>query len=126
MMGLRYQGKEYKKMFRSNRNSGFQITLPNGVTISTQFSYGHYCEISVYNPNTDNCVRSLKKPKNKITHSSIDAEVLLRYEKSGNQIFGFPYEQGGIAPYITIEEWLEIFDFARNLPEEKRETRCVR
>ncbi len=31
-------------MFRSTRNSGFQMEFKNGMTISVQFSTGNYCE----------------------------------------------------------------------------------
>ena len=31
-------------MFRTTNNKGFQVTFPNGLTLSTQFGRGNYCE----------------------------------------------------------------------------------
>jgi len=32
------------KKFRITHNKGFHITFPNGLTLSTQFGGGNYCE----------------------------------------------------------------------------------
>lgn len=109
-------------MFKSCNNQGFQITLPNGITISTQFGYYSYCDNYVL-WNAEFADKNLDDPRSERYHSCLNAEVAIINDKhKPNLIQQFPYSDGhGIATNVTSAQWLEILDFARNLPKEGEE-----
>lgn len=90
-------------MFRITEGQGFQVTFSNGVTVSVQFSPGHYC----YNRGLE----GYKAPG-----SSPDAEVAIwRHGQEGyitKRLFGGADTEGWCSP----ERVLEALNWAANLP----------
>lgn len=89
------------KHFANVRAGGFHITFPNGVTLSTQFRWGNYCEN--YNSNEFD----------KTSWESNNAEIAIwgpgkvwiteEFEDKGDDVIG----------YVSFEKWLKIFDWCR-------------
>lgn len=73
-------------MFHITNGKGFQITFSNNITVSVQFSEGHYCH---------NRFKKDKKPRNGI-YDSISAEVAVIDEESGEFITDIVMNETGI------------------------------
>lgn len=94
------------KTFRTCDNKGFQITFPNGITLSTQFGWGNYCEHN-YDP-----MPNFKKPRPdafsdtaEIAIIGPDDEWLTRdFKDGGDDVLG----------WVKIDDWLKAFDWCRN------------
>ena len=98
--------EKMKKTFRTCDNKGFQITFPNGVTLSTQFGWGNYCE------NHDKDMPDYKLPKPDET--SDDCEIAI-IDGNGNWITKqFKDKDDNVLGWVKVNEWLEAFDFCRN------------
>ncbi len=101
-------------MFAITSGKGFHITFPNGVTLSTQFGYGNYCD----NHDIEIGVRTQKV-------ESQNAEIAI-WDKEGTWLTGKAYEEKSnkeigddVKGYVEIEEWLEIVDWCREYKHEK-------
>ena len=107
------------KSFCTTGNKGFKITLPNGVTVSTQFGYCNY---------SDNCYGhedckeddhfKFEREANKV--SSDTAEIAI-FAKDCEWITEKYMEQSKrhehadqVIGYVDVNEWLEIIDWARS------------
>jgi len=106
--------KEVLKAFLLRANSGFQITLPNGVVVSTMFGYMHY---------GDN--RNNQEEIGKYGLLSDAAEVAFFREEAGNWVTKEVAEIAGIdcgddvIGWVSIDNWLKLLDAARTLKKEK-------
>jgi hypothetical protein len=95
-------------MFAITEAKGFHITFPNGLTLSTQFGGGNYCdnhdiEIGVKMQNLE----------------SQNVEIAI-WDKEGTWLTRQAYEEkcnkeidDDVEGYVEIEEWLEIVDWCR-------------
>jgi len=97
------------KTFTCN-NNGFSITFPNGLTLSTRFGYGNYCE----NRN-DELERGLynKGVSGRGMYESIscnDAEIAV-IRDDGKFIKGVDGES--VKGNVKIEEWLGILNWCK-------------
>lgn len=90
-------------------NKGFHLTLPNGVTVSTQFGPGNYCD----NYNDDIVGRDRQKPCESYTVECAAWYSILGYES----VWITPDEQGNesgdVRGYLTMQQWLEFVDWCR-------------
>lgn len=90
---------EKRKTFSCN-NNGFSITFPNGLTLSTRFGYGNYCE----NQNRGDLLSTYKEPF--VGLESNDAEIAV-IRKDGEFAVG---EDGDtVKGHVEFKEWLEVF-----------------
>lgn len=95
-----------RKTFQTCDNKGFQITFPNGVTLSTQFGWANYCE------HHDDPMPDFNSPRPDT--ASNDAEIAIigpddkwltrEFKDNGDDVLG----------WVKFAEWLEAFDFCRN------------
>lgn len=96
-----------RKTFRTCNNKGFHITFPNGVTLSTQFGWGNYCE------NYDSKMPDYTKPIPDTL--SDDCEIMIWYGDSDNTITSeWSKNDDTVQGRLSIDQWLSAFDFARN------------
>jgi hypothetical protein len=90
-------------MFKITFSKGFHITFPNGVTLSTQFGWGNYCE------NRDMSSRETPDPL-----VSKNAEIAIWNEKE-EWITDEILKNGDMVQgYVDIVEWLEIIEKCKN------------
>ena len=96
-------------MFKSTNRKGFHITLPNKITISTQFGAGNYCEnryLSIIDTMNDDA-------------ECVNAELAI-WTEDGTWITDKIMEKFGedygdqIWADIDIEKWLKILDICRD------------
>jgi len=97
-----------EKAFRIHKDNGFALTLPNGISISTIFGYGNYCENYDWeNPKgvgiADNFAR--------IPEGSNDVEIMIecpdeKWLKRINKKYGDG--DSSVIGYLTIDKWFEI------------------
>lgn len=105
-------------MFAINRGKGFFIKFPNGLTLSTQFGGGNYC---------DNHDESIAMSKNIPEHVECkNAEIaIIDYSETEIKDLGTVRKQRLITDevlgngdevkgYVDMCEWLDIFDKCRN------------
>lgn len=95
------------KTFRNSNGKGFHITFPNGLTLSTQFGWGNYCD-------NYNSGLSAKEEMEKRNWESDNAEIAIidkygrwltnKFKDNGDQVIG----------YVKINDWLEAFDWCRS------------
>jgi hypothetical protein len=98
-------------MFKINNNKGFHLVLENGVTISTQFGGGNYCDNYNY-----------PIGRNESGLECRDAEVAI-WDKDDNWITSEVVEKAGIKGNggdsvigrLSIGDWLKLLDVARAL-----------
>lgn len=102
-------------MFKTTQNKGFHITFPNGVTVSTQFGAGNYC---------DNHYAPVSFEERKDTSSS-DCEIGIWRKKDYAwctsevlKVAGLTDKYGGdvVVGYVSPEDWLKIITAAASLP----------
>ena len=99
------------KMFKITGGKGFHITFPNGLTLSTQFGYGNYCE------NEDNISLLTNRPE---IVASDDVEIAV-FDKDGlwvtremaKDVFGIDIHDD-VMGHITINDWLKIYQWCVN------------
>lgn len=100
-------------MFRITGGKGFHITFPNGVTVSSQFGAGNYC---------DNYHESILNEKE--NPSSSDCEVGI-WRTGGVWCTGEAIKAAGleeeygsymVAGHVKIEHWLKLLNAAAGLP----------
>ena len=104
-----------EKSFAIHKNNGFVLNLPNGISISTIFGYGDYCENYNYEPKgysrDDFSADNLMKRFERIEKGSNDCEIIIscsdekwlerinnKYGSGGNTVIG----------YLTMDKWYEI------------------
>ena len=93
-----------KKTFSCNDN-GFAITFPNGLTLSTRFGYGNYCE----NHDNEKQLESFRQPFLGLQSDNVEVAII---KKDGGFIAG---ENGDtVKGYVEIDEWLEVFKWCQN------------
>lgn len=102
------------KSFRTCGNKGFQITLPNGITISTQFGGGNYSDnySDKIEPNPTD------KQANQVEFAAWDSNIPA---SSGNWVtrqlckrINIPCDDD-VLGRINISQWLRLLDTARKL-----------
>jgi len=97
------------KTFRNTNGRGFQITFPNGITLSTQFGWGNYCE------NYEGSEKlALQEELTKTNWESNDAEIAIIGRHGEWLTKEFKDEGDDVLGRIKIDEWLKAFDFCRN------------
>lgn len=103
-------------MFRITSGKGFHIVFPNGVTFSTQFGAGNYCD-----NRHDLVEHELQLHLHKV---SSNCEIGI-WRDSGAwctgeaaRAAGLEDEFGGdvVAGYVSVENWLKLLNAAANLP----------
>jgi len=113
----RFDRKEntMKKRFKITRSTGFHITFPNGITLSTQFGPGCYGDN--YYMTFDELEKLVEEGKN---IESNEVEIAI-WDKNGKWITSqmiaelFPDEDDNdIMAYVNIEKWLKIFHWCEN------------
>ena len=103
------------KCFRITGNRGFHITFPNGVTLSTQFGYGNYC--GDYPESMNQSIEDVMERK---PASSNDVEVAI-WDKERTWITDkYIGEDEQVIGFVSMKEWLKIFDGARNYNETEK------
>lgn len=102
-------------MFKA-RNNGFWITFPSGIILSTQFSYGNYCEghekfLEACQNNTYDKARM---------EGCKDAEIAIGTEnepccltaKACNEALGREVDDN-VEGHVSLDEWLKLLDWCR-------------
>jgi hypothetical protein len=101
-------------VFKTTHNSGFHITFPNGITVSTQFGAGNYCDNHFKLVNFAECVDT----------SSSDCEIGI-WRGDGAWCTGEVLKAaeltdtyGGdvVIGYVSPMDWLKIVNAAASLP----------
>lgn len=99
-----------RKTFKTCDNKGFQITFPNGVTLSTQFGWGNYCE-NYDKPNQFG--DDVFKIQRENGCESNNAEIAI-FTSSGRWITDEWRDKGdNVIGHVYVDEWLSAFDFCR-------------
>lgn len=100
------------KSFHVNDNKGFSITFPSGITLSTQFGFGNYCENNMKKELMDvhlgqiissqNCEIAIMDIKDDfITQKMLtDLEIDAHYDD--------------VLGYVDIDLWLKIVEWCKN------------
>lgn len=99
--------------FSTCQNKGFHITFPNGVTLSTQFGGGNYCDNYGEPIGTLNLAEALKQRWSSNAEIAIfngDDWLTKKMIKALYPKGGYPNDVKG---YVDIKEWLKIFDWCR-------------
>ena len=86
----------------SAQAGGFHLTFDNGFTLSVQFKAGNY---------SDNYNKRMF-PGDEIEFDSNTVEIAILKPRGGF----LPHNGGDVQAYQSFSEFLEIFDFVRNLP----------
>ena len=96
-----------KKAFQITDGRGFHITFPNGITVSTQFGPGHYCENRYKEfksfDGSDTCEVA-------IWREGIEGFIT---DKILTKAFGKSINSNGA--YLNIKEWTKIIDYCSKL-----------
>lgn len=95
------------KTFRNNDGKGFQITFPNGVTLSTQFGWSHYCENYDHQLPLDEAIAKTdwESDTAEIAMFLPDGEWITKeFEFSGDDVIG----------HVKIDKWLKAVEFCRD------------
>lgn len=101
-------------MFKITGNRGFHITFPNGITLSTQFGWGNYC--NNYDKN------ELMGPNyliGKLDLMCEDAEVAIfcketwLTEDMHREVFEFELGNN-VMGHVNINQWLKILDWCKS------------
>ncbi len=96
-------------MFRITFGKGFHIVFDNGITLSTQFGYGNYCD----NNNKSN---DSHKPK----HLSCDDCEIAIWDKdkkwiTKNCLIDLGIENDDdVLGRVNMDRWLKILDWCKN------------
>ena len=109
-------------MFRITSGKGFHITFPNGITISTQFGGGNYCDnyndrIGHDNPesiSSSNCEIGIWRHGGEWCTGEVVKAAGLEDEFGGDMVAG----------YVSMENWLKLLNAAVNLPHRCTELEC--
>ena len=110
--------------FKITNHRGFHLTFENGVTLSTQFGVGNYCEHHPdprYDPPS---TMDFREPRDKDTWESEDVEIAIWTEEEWitHEMFEalFPEEQyensdmkEQVKGWVEMEDWLKILDWCR-------------
>lgn len=104
-------------MFRSTRNSGFQMTFKNRITISVQFSTGSYCERRNLNAPIQNEMKMDRVESN-------SAEIAI-WDKEGTWFsFGYDQVKGWVEP-DEVAMWITFCKMATDFDDLKtKATAC--
>jgi hypothetical protein len=113
-----------RKSFKITGSKGFHITFPNGVTLSTQFGWGNYCEN--YNNEEISIFRSLNN-ENMPDVESNDCEVAIWVGKSDDGTHKwitneceFCESEDSVEGHVKIDKWLNIFEWCKNYGTEEK------
>ena len=99
--------------FKVNQNKGFHLIFDNGLTLSTQFGGGNYC---------DNYNMEIKRYESGL--SCDNAEIAI-WGKNGNWITKEIMDklvddcEDNVYGYVSMELWIEIVDICKNYKETK-------
>jgi len=120
-----------RKSFANHRNNGVYLEFPNGVSISTVWGYGNYCEnydwehpdgkVSIKNMTAESVMKQFEK----IPEGSSDVEIMIFgasdifIRRLSNEFGG-----GGDNPwgYINIMDWLKIVNRCANYRPRKKKS----
>jgi hypothetical protein len=100
------------KAFNITKGQGFQLVLPNGLTLSTQFGYAHYHD----GRDLDKSIGGLEElfRLSQVNTKSDTCEVAI-LDAAGdfvtNEVLGDDTDD--VRGWVTMEEWLEIFEKAK-------------
>ena len=95
--------------FAITSSHGFHLTLPNGVTISTQFGGGNYGDNYDMPIGTEKDVQSLESSRVEIAiwdagRDWITGKVCRSVGVDSDD------EDGGVAGYLTMSDWLKVLN----------------
>ena len=99
--------------FRITRGKGFQVTFDNGITLSTQFGAGNYCENHSYDP------QELKRPAKDITCSNAEIAIWQDFDKTWltrqayKDLFNEDIEDD-VKGWIDTSEWAKLIQWCEN------------
>lgn len=101
-------------MLASYRNSGFQISFPNNITVSVQFGPGNYCD----NHNTESIWNN---PSG--IYKCINAEVAIIDSSNGNWLTKQCWQEvfneeiyDDVVGYVTSEQIAKVIAWASTQP----------
>ncbi len=111
--------------FKITDQKGFHLTLDNGITLSTQFGPGNYCEHHPKPLSDGYTSTDLNAPREKgVNWESKNVEIAIWDEDHTwitNEMFKdlFPDEASGshevqVKGWVEMEDWLSILDWCRN------------
>jgi len=102
--------------FKITDHKGFHITFKNGITVSTQFGPGNYCE---------NREMSYSKPKESMTLKSRNAEIAI-FDSDGTWFTRFcPFIKNGdddVDGWVTPEKLLDVLRWSEELHQDEIKT----
>ena len=109
-------------MFAITGGKGFQISFPNGLTLSTQFGGGNYC--SHYNDSI-----GLEHLQDYLSSKDVEIAVFTGEERIEHWLTKQAYKgtfneelNDDVKGYVKLEEWLEILNWCQKYkPEDKAE-----
>ena len=99
-------------MFQVNGNKGFKLTFPNGITLSSQFGFGNYC-------NNRNYLKLIESNSGETTSSNCEVAVL---NKDGSLITATMVDDlpdvfnndDDVIGWVNMHNWLKIFEWCKN------------
>ena len=100
-----------RKAFNINEGKGFSIVFPNGITLSTQFGPGNYCN----NHNLD--IRNIKIPR----FTTCDNCEIAVWKEGGDWITKEMWKDvkdmdlnNDVAGHVSIETWMSCVTWCIN------------
>lgn len=100
-----------RKSFRTCDNKGFHITFPNGVTLSTQFGYGNYCENYNFKEGELDNVFAYQREHGM---ASNDCEIMMCIDDGNPITTEWSKNEDTVQGRVSMDQWLCAFDFCRN------------
>jgi len=110
--------------FRITDHRGFQLLLDNGLTLSTQFGVGSYCERHPHPTDLAVDVEDYSAPRESDNWESKDAEVAI-WDEEGEwitdemiaDVFSEEEYETQVKGWVTMDKWLEVLDWCREYKE---------
>jgi len=94
-------------MFKITQGRGFQITFDNGLVLSTQFGYSHYCSVKDY----------MKEEEYGDFHESPNAEVAVFFKDNGDwctkeimELAGLEDPGDDVVGHVSVADWTKIVE----------------
>lgn len=98
-----------RKTFKTCDNKGFHVTFKNGVTLSTQFGWGNYCE----NYDKPTHVTDVFEKQRKDGCESDDAEIAIIFD--GEFITAqWSKNEDGVQGRVSIDQWFDALEWCKN------------
>ena len=100
-----------KKAFTVCLNKGFHLNFDNGLTLSSQFGYGNYCENRTLEVGDVGRAEAAKSDNCEIAIWNKDGDWITR--EMAEEVFDDPLDDD-VMGYVDFSRWLRVVDWCRN------------